>query len=171
VLAGVLEHNLQDLVSTVVVAARLAAHVSGERVRPSHAADAYHLARHFERRGVADAAELELRATVDAGIDPWARRAAHRLAAVLQRRGEVEEALDVWGRLHQSDTQDLRAARGYAIRLERRGDLAAAVDVCLDVRRTRAQLGPWWPRLRGGGDAGEVEWDRRERRLRRRLHS
>ncbi len=35
VLAGVVEHNLQDIVSTVTVGARLAAHVGGERVRPA----------------------------------------------------------------------------------------------------------------------------------------
>ncbi len=123
IVAGVVEHNLQDIVSTVVVGARLAAHVSGERIRPAHAADPYHLARHLQRHGLADAAEVELRSTVAAGIDPWARRAAHRLAVVLQRRGEMEEALALWRRLHLDDPRDLRAARGYAIRLERCGDL------------------------------------------------
>ena len=168
VLAGVVEHNLQDIVSTVVVAARLAAHVGGERVRPAHAADAYHLARHLERQGVADAAEVELRATVAAGIDPWARRAAHRLAVALQRRGAMDEALEIWRRLHLDDLRDLRAARGYAIRLERGGDIVAAIDVCERVRRTRGDLGPWWSRLRGGGEEGDAEWERREARLRRR---
>ncbi|MGH7721875.1 MAG: ribonuclease H-like domain-containing protein [Candidatus Dormibacteria bacterium] len=171
VLAGVVEHNLQDIVSTVLVAARLAAHVGGGRVTPAHAADGYHLARHHQRRGVADAAEMELRGSVAAGVDPWARRAAHRLAVILQRRGAMEEALAVWRRLHLDDPSDLRAARGYAIRLERSGDLAGAVEVCLQVRRIRADLGPWWLRTRGGGLAGGAEWDRRELRLRRRLHS
>jgi uncharacterized protein len=170
VLAGVVAHNLQDIISTVVVGARLAAHVSGERVRPPHAADAYHLARHLERHGVADAAEVELRATVAAAVEPWARSAGHRLAIALQRRGAIAEAIDVWRRLHDSDRRDLRAARGYAIRLERSGDLAAALDVCVGVRRIREEMGPWWDRLRGGGPAGAEEWDRRERRLRRRLH-
>jgi uncharacterized protein YprB with RNaseH-like and TPR domain len=170
VLAGVVEHNLQDIVSTVTVGARLAAHVGGERVRPPHAADAYHLARHLERRGVADAAEVELRATVAAAVEPWARRAGHRLAMALQRRGALTEAVDVWRRLHLSDVRDLRAARGYAIRLERGGDLATALDVCMQVRRIRDEAGPWWDRLRGGGSAGADEWDRRERRLRHRLH-
>jgi uncharacterized protein len=170
VLAGVVEHNLQDIVSTVTVGARLAAHVGGERVRPPHAADAYHLARHLERRGVADAAEAELRATVAAAVEPWARRAGHRLAMALQRRGAMTEAFDVWRRLHLSDGRDLRAARGYTIRLERSGDLATALDVCMQVRRIRDETGPWWDRLRGGGSAGADEWDRRERRLRHRLH-
>jgi uncharacterized protein len=171
VLAGVVEHNLQDIVSTVLVGARLAAHVGGDRIRPAHAADAYHLARHLERWGVADAAEAELRATVLAGVDPWANRAAHRLAVTLQRRGAVDEALELWRRLHLADARDLCAARGYAIRLERSGDIAAAVDVCLRVRRIRAELGAWWARMRGGGVRGADEWDRRELRLRRRLHS
>jgi uncharacterized protein len=170
VLAGVVEHNLQDIVSTVTVGARLAAHVGGERVRPPHAADAYHLARHLERRGVADAAEAELRATVAAAVEPWARRAGHRLAMALQRRGAMTEAFDVWRRLHLSDGRDLRAARGYTIRLERSGDLATALDVCMQVRRIRDETGPWWDQLRGGGSAGADEWDRRERRLRHRLH-
>ncbi|MEO8898732.1 MAG: ribonuclease H-like domain-containing protein [Candidatus Dormibacter sp.] len=170
VLAGVVEHNLQDIVSTVAVGARLAAHVGGERVRPPHAADAYHLARHLERRGVADAAEVELRATVAAAVEPWARRAGHRLAIALQRRGAMTEAVDVWRRLHVSDGRDLRAARGYAIRLERSGEVATALEVCAGVGRIRDETGPWWDRLRGGGSAGADEWDRRERRLRRRLH-
>jgi hypothetical protein len=170
VLEGVVAHNLQDIVSTVIVGARLAAHVGGERVRPPHAADAYHLARHLERRGVADAAEVELRATVAAAVEPWARRAGHRLAVALQRRGAMAEASAVWRTLHDGDRRDLRAARGYAIRLERSGELATALDVCIRVRRIREETGPWWDRLRGGGVAGADEWDRRERRLRRRLH-
>ncbi len=170
-LSGVVEHNLQDIVSTVVVGARLAAHVTGERINPAHAADPYHLARHLQRHGLADAAEVELRATIGAGVEPWARQAAHRLVVVLQRRGEMDEALQLWRRLHQDDPRDLRAARGYAIRLERCGELSAALDVCLRVRATRGELGRWWSRLRGGGDAGDAEWDRRELRLRRRLHS
>ena len=170
VLAGVVAHNLQDIVSTVTVGARLAAHVCGERVRPPHAADAYHLARHLERRGVADAAEVELRATVAAAVEPWAQQAGHCLALALQRRGAMTEAVEVWRRLHLSDRRDLRAARGYAIRLERSGEVAAALDVCMQVRTIRDETGPWWDRLRGGGSAGADEWDRRERRLRRRLH-
>jgi hypothetical protein len=171
VVAGVVEHNLQDIVSTVVVGARLAAHVTHQRVDPPHAADPYHLARHLQRHGLADEAEVELRSTIAAGVDPWARRAAHRLAIVLQRRGDVTEALELWRRLHLDDTRDLRAARGYAIRLERSGDLATALDVCASVRATRRELDRWWSMLRGGGDAGDAEWERREIRLRRRLHS
>ena len=171
IVAGVVEHNLQDIVSTVVVGARLAAHVSGERIRPAHAADPYHLARHLQRHGLADAAEFELRTTIEAGIDPWARRAAHRLAVILQRRGEMDEALQLWRRLHRDDPRDLGAARGYAIRLERSGDLSTALEVCRTVRGTREELGRWWSRLRGGGDAGDAEWERREIRLQRRLHS
>jgi uncharacterized protein YprB with RNaseH-like and TPR domain len=171
ILTGVVEHNLQDIVSTVVVGARLAAHVDGERVSPPHAADGFHLARHLESHGVADAAEVELRATVRAGVEPWARRAGHRLAASLQRRGREQEALELWGRLHADDVRDLRAARGYAIRLERDGRLEAALDVCSTVRRVRGEVGPWWARLHGGGPTGDEEWARRELRLRRRLHS
>ncbi|MBJ7609030.1 MAG: ribonuclease H-like domain-containing protein [Candidatus Dormibacteraeota bacterium] len=170
-LAGVVVHNLQDIVSTVVVGARLAAHVGGERVRPAHAADRYLLGRHLERQGVADGAETELRAAVDEGVDPWARQAAHRLALVLQRRGAAAESIEIWRRLHESDRRDLRAARGYAIRLERTGDLPAALEVCLRVRAVRAELGPWWARLRGGGEEGDLDWDRRRLRLQRRLHS
>ncbi len=171
IVAGVVEHNLQDIVSTVVVGARLAAHVSGERIRPAHAADPYHLARHLQRHGLADAAEAELRSAMGAGIDPWARQAAHRLVLHLQRRGAMDEALELWRRLHLDDPRDLRAARGYAIRLERSGDLRTALAVCGAVREARAELGRWWPRLRGGGEAGDVEWRKREIRLRRRLHS
>jgi uncharacterized protein YprB with RNaseH-like and TPR domain len=171
IVAGVVEHNLQDIVSTVVVGARLAVHVGGERIRPAHAADPYHLARHLQRHGLAAAAEMELRSVIEADIDPWARRAAHRLAVILQRRGEMDAALELWRHLHVEDPRDLRAARGFAIRLERRGDLASALEVCRSVRGTRGELGRWWSRLRGGGDAGDAEWQRRETRLLRRLHS
>ena len=171
IVAGVVEHNLQDIVSTVVVGARLAAHVAGERIQPAHAADPYHLARHLQRHGFADAAEAELRSVIDAAIDPWARQAAHRLAVALQRRGAMDEALEVWQRLHLDDPHDLRAARGLAIRLERRGDLRSALEVCRRVRHSRTELGSWWTRWRGGGDAGDIEWGHRESRLQRRLHS
>jgi hypothetical protein len=171
VVAGVVEHNLQDIVSTVVVGPRRAAHVNHQRVDPAHAADPYHLARHLQRHGLADEAEVELRGTIEAGVEPWARRAAHRLALVLQRRGDMEEALELWRRLHLEDRRDLRAARGYAIRLERSGDLITALDVCATVRGTRRELDRWWSRLRGGGEAADAEWERREIRLRRRLHS
>ena len=171
VLAGVVEHNLQDIVSTAVLGARLAAHVSGDPLRPAHPADAYHLGRHLERRGVADAAELELRAAITSGVEPWARQATHRLALALQRRGEMEEATLLWQRLHDSDERDLPAARGLAIRLERAGRLSEAVEVCVRVRRVRAEMGSWWQRLRGASTASGGEWDRREARLRRRVHS
>jgi hypothetical protein len=108
---------------------------------------------------------------VAAGVDPWARQAAQWLAVALQRRGAMKEALEVWRRLYRDDPRDLRAARGYAIRLERCGDIAGAVDVCAQVGRVRADLGPWWASMRGGGTLGDVEWNRREVRLRRRLHS
>lgn len=169
VLEGVVAHNLQDIVSTAVVGSRLAAHVHGDRVRPAHAADPYHLARHLQRRGLAEAAEAELRDAVDAGVEPWARRAAHSLALTLQRRGALDEALHLWARLHRENPRDLPAARAYAIRLERAGDLEAALDVCGRVFATRSELGPWWHRLRGGGPAGESEWRRREARLRVRV--
>jgi hypothetical protein len=170
-LAGVVEHNLQDIVSTTVVGARLAAHVSGDRVRPAHASDPYHLARHLQSHGLADAAEVELRAVVSAGVDPWARQATHRLALVLQRRGATEEAIDLWRRLFSDDARDLRAARGLAIRLERGGDIRGALAVCERVQRTRSELGPWWVRLRDGGERGDADWERREVRLRRRSRS
>lgn len=171
VLSGVVDHNLQDIVSTVVASARLAAHVGGERVRPPHAADGYHLAVHLERRGVADAAEVELRATIAAGVEPWARRAGHRLAIALQRQDRTVEALDLWARLHAADARDVRAARGYAIRLERAGRLGDALEVCRTVARVRAELGPRWVHQWGGGLAGDREWSHREQRLRRRLRA
>ena len=171
VFSGVVEHNLQDIVSTVLVAARLTAHVGGERIDPAHAADPYHLARHLQRRGMELAAEAELRAVMDAGIEPWSRRAGHALALALQRRGATADALGVWRALHRDDPRDLAAARGYAIRCERSGDLAGALAVCDEVSRTRTALGPWWARVRGGGDAAADEWVRRERRLRKRLRS
>ena len=168
VLAGVLDHNLQDIVSTAVVGSRLAAHVSGERIRPAHAADPYHLARHLQRRGLREAAEAELRDAVDAGVEPWARRAAHSLARTLLRRGETAEAVAIWSRLHRENPHDLATARAYAIRLERDGDLDAALDVCRRVTAARAELGPWWRHLRGAGTRGDDEWQRRESRLQRR---
>ena len=171
VVAGVVAHNLQDVVSTVVVGARLATHVAGQRVEPRHPADGYHLARHLERCGGFPDAEVELRDAVSAGAEPWARRAAHRLAVLLQRRGALAEATAVWHRLYAEDPDDLVAARGYAIRLERSGRCAEALAVCEQVDRRRAQLGRWWGRTVGGGTRADDEWSRRAARLRRRVRS
>lgn len=168
VFAGVVAHNLQDLVSTAVLAARLAAHVDGEKVSPAHAADGFHRARFLERRGSAGEAMAELRRTLEAGVEPWSRRAGHRLAQLLQRRGDHEAALVVWRRLHESDARDLVAARGFAIRLEHSRAYDDALRVCDTVSALRGQLGPRWPHIRGGGAAADGEWERRQGRLRRR---
>ena len=171
VFAGVVAHNLQDLVSTAVLAARRAAHVGGDTGAPAHPADGLHRARFLERRGGAGEALTELRRTLDAGVEPWARRAGHRLAQLLQRAGDHEASLRVWRRLYEADARDLVAARGYAIRLERGGDPEAALGVVRRVWAVRDEVGPWWPRMRGGGAAADDEWTRRERRLRKRIRT
>ncbi|MHB8718487.1 MAG: ribonuclease H-like domain-containing protein [Candidatus Dormibacteria bacterium] len=169
VFAGVVRHNLRDLVSTAVLAARLAAHVDGATVNPEHPADPLQRAHFLERRGFTAEAVPELRRTFDAGVEPWSRRAGHRLAFLLQRQGDPEGALRVWQRLLLGDGRDLVAARGCAIRLERCGEHRAALDVVEQVWTVRDAMGPWWSRMRGGGARATLEWQRREHRLRRRI--
>jgi uncharacterized protein YprB with RNaseH-like and TPR domain len=172
-LEGVVRHNELDLCSTMVLAARVASHLEGRLVRPVHPADRYRLAVHLDRSGLAEHVDELLRVTVDGGRDPWDRHAAHVLARRLCRRGgtDEEEALRLWDRLWRSRPTDLRAARALAVGLERRRRLAEALAVAERALATCGRLGGWrLAALRGAPPGGwTAEWERRCRRLRRRL--
>jgi uncharacterized protein YprB with RNaseH-like and TPR domain len=173
VLAGVVRHNQLDLCATVVLAARVAAHLEGRLVRPVHPADCYRLAVHLERSGVADQVDELLRVTVDGGRDPWNRQAAHALARRLRRRGGAaeEEALRLWEGLWHSRPTDLGAARALAAGLERRRRLAEALAVAERVLALCERIEAWRLAAIGGAPPGgwAADWERRCRRLRRRL--
>jgi uncharacterized protein len=175
VLDGVVRHNQLDLCATVVLAARVAAHLEGRLVRPVHPADRYRLAVHLERSGVADQVDDLLRLTVDGGTDPWDRQAAHVLARRLRRRGgdAEEEALRLWEGLWRSRPTDLRAARALAAGLERRRRLVEALAVAERALALCERLERWRLAAIGGAPPGgwAADWERRCRRLRRRLRA
>src|SRR5205807_1517458 len=160
-----------DLCSTMVVAARLVAHVAARLVEPVHPADRYRLAVHLERCGVQDGVDLHLRDAFAAARRPWDREAGHRLALRLRRhRCGLDEAIGIWSALLGRDPADLRTARALAIALERRGRHREALAVADEAGRRLAALPGWRrDRLAGAPVAGwEADWRRRCDRLRRR---
>jgi uncharacterized protein YprB with RNaseH-like and TPR domain len=169
----VVVHNQLDLCATMVLGARLAAHVEGSLVQPVHPADRYHLGAHLERRGVEDCAEVHYRAALEAATGPWDGRAGHRLAVRLRRKGPsgVAESLAIWTSLWRREPLDLRAARSLAITLERSGQPAAALAVCERALSVCRSAGEWrLCRLRGAPRRGwEEDWQRRRERLAARL--
>jgi hypothetical protein len=176
VLEGVVVHNQLDLCATMVLAARVAAHLEGRLVSPVHPADRYRLAVHLQRSGVADASasvEEHLRATVDGARGPWDRHAAHALAARLRRRGGASEieAVELLGRLWRSRPSDLRAARALAVSLERLRRLAEALAVAERALELCRGLEGWrLAAVRGAPSGGwAADWERRCRRLRARI--
>jgi uncharacterized protein YprB with RNaseH-like and TPR domain len=176
VFAGVVRHNQLDLCATMVLAARLAAHVEGRLVEPVHPADRYHLAVHLERRGAAesrDDVDGHYRAAYSARCPPWDGRAGHRLAARLRRcgLGATGEALHIWGDLWERNRLDLRAARSLAVALERGGRLLEARDVCRIAVNVCEAMPPWRLALLKGAPTGGwvAAWHRRADRLDRRL--
>jgi uncharacterized protein YprB with RNaseH-like and TPR domain len=176
VLEGVVVHNQLDLCATMVLAARVAAHLEGRLVSPVHPADRYRLAVHLQRSGVADASasvEEHLRATVDGARGPWDRHAAHALAARLRRRGGASEieAVELLGRLWRSRPSDLRAARALAVSLERLRRHTEALAVAERALALCAGFDGWrLAAVRGAPSGGWVaDWERRCRRLRARI--
>jgi hypothetical protein len=173
VLEGVVVHNQLDLCATMVLAARVAAHLEGRLVAPVHPADRYRLAVHLERSGVAESVEEHLRATVAGARAPWDRQAAHALATRLRRRGGAAEAeaVEIWTRLWRTRPSDLRAARALAVGLERLHRHAEALAVAEGSLELCARLDGWrLAAMRGAPSGGWVaDWERRCRRLRSRL--
>ena len=170
VLEGVVRHNQLDLCGTMVVAARLVAHVAGRLVEPVHPADRYRLAVHLERCGVQDGVDAHLRDAFAAARRPWDREAGHRLALRLRRRCGLDEAIAIWSALLGHDPGDLRTARALAIALERGGRHAEALAIADETASRLAALASWRrDRLAGPPVAGwEADWRRRCDRLRRR---
>lgn len=180
IVEGIVQHNQLDLSSTMVLAARLAAHVEGSLIQPAHPADRYRLGIHLERAGgVADAGgtgdvEEHYRATLRGAVGPWDRHAALRLARRLRRLGDDAsdaEAAAVLDAVWRRDHADLRVGRLLALTLERRRDFAAALRVCDEALAACARLGGWrLARMRAAPSHGwEEDWLRRRRRMVRRL--
>jgi uncharacterized protein YprB with RNaseH-like and TPR domain len=174
VVEGVVRHNQLDLSATMVLAARLAAHVDGSLVQPAHPADRYRLGVHLERGGgVADGVEEHYRATLRRAVAPWDRHAAVRLARRLRREGGEagrEEAAEVLEAMWRRDPTDLRVGMLLALTLERRRHFDAALRVCDEALAACSQLGAWrLERMRGAPHGGWADsWERRRRRLSRR---
>jgi uncharacterized protein len=179
VVEGVVRHNELDLCATMVLAARLAAHVDGARVEPAHPADRYRLGVHLERGGgvreeVAREVEEHYRATLRRAVPPWDRHAALRLARRLRRNGGEAgcgEAVAILRAIWERDPDDLRVGRLLAVTLERGGcRLDEALAVCDRALAACARLGEWrLARMRGAPRGGwAADWARRRRRLARR---
>ena len=174
VLAGVIHHNTLDLCATALLAARLIAHVRGNRVKPAHPADAYLLACHLTRGGDQAQAEELLREAMVRGVAPWDRRAGHLLARLLGRRDQCPrrgaQAEAILGELWRRPPGDLVAARALAVRLERRGAVTEAVRLCdraLELARDEHRQGQ---RRVGEPRHGWVaDWSARRLRLVRRI--
>lgn len=169
---GVVRHNELDLCATMVLAARLAAHVEGRLVEPVHPADRYRLALHLERHGAAelrDEVDDLYRACLASRQAPWDRQAAHRLARSLARGGDDErtQAVAILRSLWGADPYDLRAARALCILEERRGRLGEAVAVAGAAVEACGRLGQFrLARLRGAPRHGwAVDWERRRARV------
>ncbi|MFN2569352.1 MAG: ribonuclease H-like domain-containing protein [Candidatus Dormibacteria bacterium] len=166
-LRGVVVHNELDLCTTMVLGSRLAAHVGGHLVKPIHPADRYNLGRFLD-------AEHHLREALEAGEEPWSRRAGHHLARRLARRSPSErmEAVEIWQGLWNTRATDLRAARAVAVGRERAGDLNAALAVCRRVQRLCSPDSPVaGVQRRHPASLWTGEWQRRCARLERRVES
>ena len=172
---GVIQHNQLDLCTTMVLAARMAAHVDGLLMTPAHPADRYRLGLHLERRGgVADEVDSHLRAAALSGRAPWGREASLKLAGRLRRAGGTpgrREAIALLRRLVAADADDLRAARQLAIALERAGALEEALGVSERALSACLRLGEWrLQRMRSAPPSGwSADWRKRTGRLRTRV--
>ena len=178
---AIVQHNQLDLSSTMVLAARLAAHVEGSLIQPDHPADRYRLGVHLERAaGTADAPERpgeveeHYRATLRHAVAPWDRHAALRLARRLRRRGDdasAAEAVEVLDAMWRRDPSDLRVGRLLALTHERRRHFEQALRVCDEALASCDRLGAWRLSLmRAAPSRGwEEDWARRRLRLARRL--
>jgi len=98
-LEGVFAHNRQDVLSMVLLAARLA-HLfeTPERDPAVQGWDWVQLGRWYQESGRWEAAERAFRRALEEGVgDPELRRAAwHALGTLLRRMGRMEEAAQVW---------------------------------------------------------------------------
>ncbi len=168
VLAGVVRHNELDLCATLVLGARLAAHVEGHLVAPLDPADRYNLGVHHGAHGLREAAEVHYRACFEAGPNRRRRDAGHRLGRLLSR-ARSEEAMAVYSELVDADERDLRAARALCILLQREGRLDEALRLCDRAQASlEAMTGLMLRRLRGAPAGGwELDWRRRRVRLER----
>ncbi|HEY6377668.1 MAG TPA: ribonuclease H-like domain-containing protein [Candidatus Dormibacteraeota bacterium] len=171
-LAGVVRHNQLDLCATMVLAARLAAHVEGRLVQPVHPADRYRLAVHLERHGEAelrDEVDTHYRAALAQRRAPWDRHAGHRLARRLARggAGDRNEAAALLRALWGADPGDLRAARALCILEERRQHLVEALAVADAALATCHRLGAFRLALMRAAPPGgwAADWERRRARL------
>jgi tetratricopeptide (TPR) repeat protein len=95
IIAPVLAHNAQDVISLVRITDRVARAVAAARTgrAPDHAPAAFALARVFERTGEQDAAFACYESAYYDGDNPLRTKLALAFARHLERRGELERAL------------------------------------------------------------------------------
>lgn len=168
-LEPVVRHNQLDLCATMVLAARLAAHVDGILVEPVHPSDRYRLAVHLERSGVADGVDDHYRSVIAGRAAPWDRASGLRLAKRLRRgdKRDHAEAIALLEALWGNDRTDLRAARALCILLERDRRPVDALAVAETALQSCHQIGGWrLERMRAAPRGGWAQdWERRHARL------
>jgi uncharacterized protein YprB with RNaseH-like and TPR domain len=153
VMARVFEHNRDDILSLVVLAARTAQ--AGEGGGDAH--ERLVVAKLLARTRRREEAETRLRDLLDTGVGgPVRTEALRELAVLLRHRGETEGAAACWTELREEDPMDPVPMVEIAKHLEhRRRDVAGALDLTEEALRS------------AGGDRPTLreELEHRRRRL------
>jgi uncharacterized protein len=137
-MARVFEHNRDDILSLVALAAQVARVGEGEggaRERLVHGK----LLVKANRR---EQAEAGFRALLENGPPPWVRRHALReLALVLKHRGDADGAARCWADLRREDPADVTPLIEIAKHLEhRRRDAPGALEITQEALRRVAAV-------------------------------
>jgi uncharacterized protein YprB with RNaseH-like and TPR domain len=128
-IAGVLYHNVQDVLSMAYLAARILDRYTRPFTEIEDPRDVLSLAFAHRARGRGDLAEAAFRAATEAGLDRENRiRALDGLAGVLKGKGASAEAVELWEAWHATAPDDPRPSIELAKYFEwRMNDLPAAV--------------------------------------------
>ena len=128
-IAGVLYHNVQDILSMAYLAARILDRYTRPFAEIENPLDVLSLAFVHRSRGRIDLAEAAFRAAAEAGLDLENRsRALAGLAGVLKGKGASAEAVEIWEAWHAIAPDDPRPSIELAKYFEwRMNDLPVAV--------------------------------------------
>ncbi len=164
-ISRVFYHNVQDILSMVALAARLAAlYQSPSRREPAHEEDLYSLGRACERLRLLDESEQAYLYALNESLPPWLRaEIEQQLSLLYKRTGRWEQAVVLWEKLRGSVHGGLLACVELAKYHEHRThNYLYALELALQAREVRAAneraLGPTL-----------AELDHRITRLRRKL--
>ena len=136
-LADVLDHNLQDIVSLALLEAEILRLRDGGW-RDAALLDRHGMARELLRAGATDEALALAEAAIEPALDPAEAHALRRLAArLLLASGEVDRAEALWSGATRRASCDAATAwlEVARIRERHRGDLAGALEAALTASR------------------------------------